>query len=371
MTATENRRPMADLAEAGQAVWLDYIRRDLLEGGELGRLVAEGLRGVTSNPSIFEQAIGRSELYDGDIAGFVTAHPGAAPAEVFEHLALADIRAAADVLRPVHDDTGGRDGFISLEVDPGLAHDTEGTIAEARRLWAAVFRPNLMIKVPATPAGLPAIEALIGDGVNVNVTLIFSLAQYEAVAQAFLAGLARCDDPSKVASVASVFVSRIDSAVDALLEELGSEEALALRGRTAVANAKVVHRRFGELFGDDFEAEWGRGVAPQRPLWASTSTKNPTYPDLLYVEPLVGPDTVNTMPPATLEAFLDHGAVVADTVSDGLDDADRVLAELARLGIDLEAVCDRLRSDGVTAFADAFGSLLDAIDAKASALADR
>lgn len=361
-------KPMAELAAVGQAVWLDYIRRDLLTDGGLQGLIDDGLRGVTSNPAIFEKAIAGSDLYDDDIAAFVAAHPDADPLAIFEHVAVADIRAAADLLAPVHEATEGRDGFISLEVSPTLAHDTEGTIAEAKRLWTDVFRPNLMIKVPATPEGIPAIEELIAAGINVNVTLIFSLEQYEAVAGAFLAGLERTSDPSAVASVASVFVSRIDAAVDRALEGVGTDAALALRGRVAVANSKVVYRRAQELFGDDFEAEWGRGVAPQRVLWASTSTKNPEYDDLLYVTPLVGADTVNTMPPATLDAFVDHGTVTAGAVLDGVDDADTVLADLADQGVDLAAVCDTLLAEGVDAFVTAFDALLDAIADKRARL---
>lgn len=367
MTATDTRRPMAELAAVGQSVWLDYIRRDLL-GGELGSLVADGLRGMTSNPTIFEKAIGGTDLYDADIAEFVAHHPDASAVDIFEHLAIADIREATDQLRTVYDASGGRDGFVSLEVSPDLARDTDGTIAEARRLWAAVDRPNLMIKVPATPEGIPAVEALIGDGINVNVTLMFSMAHYEAVARAFLRGLESCDDPSTVNSVASVFVSRIDSAVDDRLDGIGTEAASALKGRAAVANAKVIHARSRELFGEAFVAEWGRGVGPQRPLWASTSTKNPEYPDLLYVEPLVGADTVNTLPPATLEAFIDHGTVVADAVEDGLAAARSDLAALSTLGIDLDAICEDLQDAGVDSFAASFRSMLDAIDAKRATL---
>jgi transaldolase len=358
---------MAELAAVGQSVWLDYIRRDLLDG-ELGSLVADGLRGMTSNPTIFEKAIAGTELYDADIAEFVARHPDASAVDVFEHLAIADIREATDQLRTVYDESAGRDGFVSLEVSPDLARDTEGTIAEARRLWVAVDRPNLMIKVPATPEGIPAVEALIGDGINVNVTLMFSMAHYEAVARAFLRGLESCDDPSTVNSVASVFVSRIDSAVDERLDGIGTEAASALKGRAAVANAKVIYARSRELFGEPFVAEWGRGVGPQRPLWASTSTKNPEYPDLLYVEPLVGSDTVNTLPPATLDAFIDHGTVVADAVEHDVAAARGDLAALGAVGIDLDAICDDLQDAGVDSFAASFRSMLDAIDAKRASL---
>jgi len=367
VTATETRRPMAELAAVGQSVWLDYIRRDLLDG-ELEGLVEAGLRGMTSNPTIFEKAIGGTDLYDSDIAEFVAGNPDASSVDIFEHLAIADIREATDQLRPVHDESGGRDGFVSLEVSPDLARDTDGTVSEARRLWSKVDRPNLMIKVPATAEGIPAIETLIGEGINVNVTLMFSMAHYEAVAGAFLRGLEACDDPSGVNSVASVFVSRIDTAVDDALTDVGTEEAAALRGRIAVANAKAIYARSRELFGDDFVAEWGRGVGPQRPLWASTSTKNPDYPDLLYVEPLVGSDTVNTLPPATLEAFLDHGTVVPGAVADGVDAAHQALADLDAVGVDLDAICRDLQDAGVVSFADSYRSMLDAIDAKRAGL---
>lgn len=370
MTVTETRRPMAELAAVGQSVWLDYIRRDLITSGELAALVDAGLRGMTSNPTIFDKAIGGTELYDEDIAGFLAEHPDADAEAIFEHVAIADIRAAADLLAPVHDAADGRDGFVSLEVSPDLARDTEGTIADARRLWAAVDRPNLMIKVPATPEGLPAITALIGDGINVNVTLMFSLAHYEAVVDAYLAGLADCDDPATVNSVASVFVSRIDVAVDERLEALDTDAARDLRGKVAVANSKRIYARSRDLLGDDFEAEWGRGVAPQRPLWASTSTKNPAYDDLLYVEGLVGAGTVNTMPPETLDALVDHGEVRADAVTEDLDRAEAVLGALAAVGVDLDEVCDDLQDEGVEKFASSYRSMLESIESKRAALAD-
>ena len=362
-------RQMAELAAVGQSVWLDYIRRDLTTSGELEGLVADGLRGMTSNPTIFDNAIGGSDLYDEAIAAFAASHPDASAIEVFEHVAIEDIQAACDVLSVVHDETGGRDGFVSLEVSPTLVHDTAGTIAEAKRLWAAVDRPNLMIKVPGTAEGLPAITELIGSGVNINVTLLFSIGDYEAVVGAYLAGLERCDDPSSVHSVASMFISRIDTAVDAMLDEIGSEEALALRGKVAVAHTKVLYARAEDLLlGDDFEAEWGRGVAPQRPLWASLGVKNPDYSDLLYVEPIVGAHTVSTMPPVTLEALLDGGVVAANAVTEGVDEARATLDALARLGIDIDAVCKELQDAGADAFVASFQSMLDTIDAKRSSL---
>ena len=363
-----DRRPMQELADAGQSVWLDYIRRDLMETGELDAMIDAGLRGMTSNPSIFEKAIGGSDLYDDAIAAFLADHPDASPVEIFESLAIDDIRAACDAFARVYETTSGADGFVSLEVAPNLAHDTDTTISEAKRLWAAVDRPNLMIKVPATPEGLPVITELIGSGVNVNVTLIFSLAHYEAVAQAFIAGIEQNATPHEVASVASVFISRIDSAIDDLLDKEGSDKALALRGQIAVANCKVVYALSEELFGDDFEAIWGRGVRPQRPLWASTSTKNPAYSDVKYVEELVGEGTVNTVPPATLDAFEDHGVVTAGAVAEGAPRAAAAIAALPGLGIDLDEVCDDLRAKGVTSFVDAFDGMLAAIEEKKARL---
>jgi transaldolase len=363
-----DRRPMQELADAGQSVWLDYIRRDLMETGELDAMIDAGLRGMTSNPSIFEKAIGGSDLYDEAIATLLAERPDATTVEIFESLAIDDIRAACDAFARVYEETSGADGFVSLEVAPDLAHDTETTISEARRLWAAVDRPNLMIKVPATPEGLPAITELIASGVNVNVTLIFSLVHYEAVANAFIAGIEQNAAPHEVASVASVFISRIDSAVDKLLDEEGSGAALALRGEIAVANCKVVYALSEDLFGDDFEAIWGRGVRPQRPLWASTSTKDPDYSDVKYVEELVGEGTVNTVPPATLDAFEDHGVAAPGAVAEGLAEARAAIAALSGLGVDLDAVCDELRAKGVTAFVDAFDGMLSAIDEKKARL---
>jgi transaldolase len=349
--------------EHGQAAWLDFIERDLLVGGGLERLLVEdGVRGVTSNPSIFRAAITGSDAYDADIDTFLDTHPTARTTELYEALAIADIRMAADILAPVFSSSSGSDGFVSLEVSPHLAHDTAGTETEARRLWRAVDRPNLMIKVPATRAGIPAIEALIAGGINVNATLMFSLADYEAVATAYLRGLERRDDPSGVASVASFFVSRVDTKVDAVLEGLGSERALALRGRAAVANSRLAFRRFLELFhGAGFAPLAARGALVQRPLWASTSTKNPAYPDVLYVEELVGPETVNTLPTATLEAYRDHGRP-SDRLTQSFDDDEAVLAELAGLGIDLDAITADLQREGVASFAEAFDQLVAALD---------
>jgi len=349
--------------EHRQAVWLDFIERDLLTGGGLARLVADdGVRGVTSNPSIFQKAIEGGGPYDEAVAGLLAADPGMTTVQLYEALAIEDIQHAADILQPMWKESRGGDGFVSLEVSPHLARDTKGTLAEAKRLWKTVGRPNLMIKVPATSEGIPAIEALIGDGINVNSTLMFSLADYEAVATAYLRGLEVNSNPAAVASVASFFVSRVDTKVDAALETIGTPEALALRGRAAIANAKLAYRRFGELFGAEaFASLSARGAMVQRPLWASTSTKNPEYRDVMYVEELIGPDTVNTLPVATLEAFRDHGEPRTSLLED-VGGADRVFADLAAIGVDIDAVTTELQVEGVAAFAKSYDQLLAALD---------
>ncbi|MFQ5949025.1 MAG: transaldolase, partial [Acidimicrobiia bacterium] len=328
---------LAALHQQGQSVWLDYIRRSLIESGDLDRLVADGLRGVTSNPSIFEKAITGSSDYDGDLVALLDADPHADAVALYERLAVTDIQQAADALRPVFDASEGGDGHVSLEVSPHLARDTEGTISEAHRLWETVGRPNLMIKVPATAEGAPAIETLIEEGINVNVTLIFSLDHYEAIAEAYLRGLERSADPSRVASVASFFVSRVDTAVDRILDDDGGPEALGLRGTIAVANARLAYRRFQELFNERFADLKRRGARPQRLLWASTGTKNPAYSDVMYIEELVGADTVNTVPPATLEAFRDHGSVRGATIAEDVAGAEAAVERLSALGVDLGA----------------------------------
>lgn len=359
-----------DLAELGQSVWLDYIRRAFIESGELQELIEAGLRGVTSNPSIFEKAIAGSADYDEELKQL--ARTSRSPEGIYEALAIEDIQQAADLFRPLFDKTNGQDGYVSLEVNPGLANNTQGTIAEARRLFAAVDRPNVMIKVPATPAGIPAIRALLSEGINVNVTLMFSLNHYNAVAEAYLGGLealvAAGGDPGRVASVASFFLSRVDTAVDEQLEKMGTARAITLKGRTAIANAKVVYHRFQELFsGERWEKLAGQGARPQRVLWASTGTKDPAYPDTMYVDPLIGPYTVNTLPPATLQAFLNHGTV-AVTVTTGVDEARQHLAQLAGLGINLDSVTEALQKDGVEKFAQSFRALVAGIIAKAEQL---
>lgn len=358
-----------ELAELGQAIWLDYISRSLLASGELQELVDQGLRGVTSNPSIFEKAIAGSADYDEDLNRLVG--EGRSVEEIYEDLAMSDIRSAADILRPVYEKSEGADGYVSLEVNPALAHDTEATIAEARRLFASLERPNVMIKVPATAAGLPAIEALIGEGVNINVTLIFSLEQYEAVATAYIAGLEKLalagGDVGKVASVASFFISRVDTAVDKALEEIGNTE---IQGKIAIDNAKIAYSRFREIFSSERWKKLATGTARvQRPLWASTSSKNPAYPDTLYVDNLIGPDTVNTLPPATLDDFLDHGTVAA-TVETDVAGARSRLAELAALGIDLDAITNKVLDEGVAAFAKSFEGLIASIAEKRRKLLD-
>jgi transaldolase/glucose-6-phosphate isomerase len=359
------------LAEIGQAIWVDFIRRGFITTGQLQALVDQGVQGVTSNPSIFEKAIAGSTDYDGALEDLVAA--GLSVDQIYEALAIDDIRSAADVLRPTYDTTGGADGYVSLEVSPHLAHDTASTVAEARRLFGIIARPNVMIKVPATPAGVPAITSLIGEGINVNVTLIFSLEQYEAIARAYIAGLeqlaAAGGNVGHVGSVASFFVSRIDTAVDRALDGIGATD---LQGKIAIASARVAYARFHELFrGQPWERLAALGARPQRPLWASTSTKNPDYPDTMYVDHLIGPQTVNTVPPDTLAAFLEHGQV-ALTLEQGLVKARQQLASLADLGIDLRAITQKLQDDGVEAFARSFDALLQAIaDKRAQFLASK
>jgi transaldolase len=355
-----------DIHQAGTSVWFDFIRRDLLEDGGLAALVAEGIRGVTSNPSIFQKAIADSTEYDDDIRVALEAEPACTVNDLYESFAIEDIRAAADILRSVYDDSDGADGFVSLEVSPLLASDTDATVTEARRLWAAVDRPNLLIKVPATAEGVPAIETLIGEGINVNVTLIFSLEHYESIARAYIRGLETADDPSRIASVASFFVSRVDTLTDSRLTDIGSDQALALRGRAGIANSKLAYRLYEELFGpESFGHLAARGARPQRLLWASTGTKNPEYSDVLYVEELIGPNTVNTAPPATIDAFRDHGEVRGATLLEDWEAADADIAALASVGVDFEDVTATLQTEGVESFAAAFQSLMTTLKEKA------
>jgi transaldolase/glucose-6-phosphate isomerase len=357
--------PVAELRQQGQSIWLDYIRRGLMQSGELKRLIENGVTGMTSNPTIFDKAIAGSKEYDEALASLLKVDAMVEPKRLFEQLAVEDIRMATDALRPVWEQTKGLDGYVSLEVSPELAHDTQGSINEARRLWRAVDRPNLLIKIPSTREGIPAVETLIGEGVNVNITLMFSLAHYEAVAQAYLRGLAKCARPERVASVASFFVSRVDTMVDAALEKIGTPEAARLRGQIGVANCRRVYQRFREIFHGDAFAEWRKhGARVQRVLWASTSTKNPAYSDVLYVEELIGADTVNTMPPETLEAFTDHGNVRGATIEQDVAQALGQIKALGRVGISLDAVTEKLQEDGVTAFAKSFEQLMNTLDEK-------
>jgi transaldolase len=357
----------------GQAIWLDYISRDLLRSGQLAALVDEGITGVTSNPTIFHQAISNHSSYDEDIARLV--QEGKTAAEIYEVLTLGDVGEAADVLRPTYNETHGRDGFVSIEVNPHLANDTEGTVAEARRLFHALHRPNVMIKVPGTDAGLPAIATLIGEGINVNVTLIFAVSMYEKVIEAYLAGLDRFQQTGRplglVSSVASFFVSRVDTLTDKVIEhrvEHGEPHLEPLYGLAAVANAKIAYERYKAVFvAERFEPLRSRGARPQRPLWASTSTKNPSYPDTKYVDPLIGVNTVNTVPPTTLEAIRDH-AVTAQTIERDLDRAHSLMAEFAGLKIDMDWVTACLLDEGVKAFASSYDKLLADIEKKRAAL---
>ncbi|MBZ5533652.1 MAG: bifunctional transaldolase/phosoglucose isomerase [Acidobacteriia bacterium] len=369
--------PLLQLQELGQSVWLDYIRRDLLLNGELQRLISEdGLRGMTSNPAIFEKAITGSKDY-ADFLEQLRAQ-GLSAAEIFERVAIRDIQGAADLLRPVYQATSRRDGYVSLEVSPTLARNTQGTIDEARRLWKAVNRENLMIKVPGTPEGVPAIRQLTGEGLNINITLLFAQEAYERVAEAFIDGLEILHnaggDVSKIASVASFFVSRIDTLVDSIvaarLKNVSSpQEKLLLQGllgKVAIANAKQAYHKYGQLFsGPRWKALASRGAQTQRLLWASTGTKNPDYSDVLYVDQLIGPETVNTIPPVTLDAFRDHGRVER-TIDRDLSAADRTMASLETAGISMQEVTEKLLDDGIKLFDDAFTKLLAAVEAKKS-----
>ena len=353
------------LRRLGQSVWYDNMYRALIGSGELQRLIDSGVTGLTSNPTIFEKAVSSGDDYDDSLIAYAKA--GLTPEDAFEALAIEDIQAAADLLRPVYEDTGGADGFASLEVNPHLAHDTEGTIQAAQRLFSALGRSNAMIKVPATPEGIPAIRRLIGQGININVTLTFSLEMYARVRQAYVAGLEDLvhagGDPSSVSSVASFFVSRVDTSVDGLLEN-GGEKVRHLLGKAAVANARVAYQDFKETFATPrFQALSAKGARVQRPLWASTSTKNPDYSNVMYVETLIGPDTVNTMPDATLTAFLEHGTA-RHSIEDNVHEARETLRSLESAGISMDAVTTQLMHDGVKAFADSFDQLIENISAK-------
>ena len=366
--------PLKDLLNYGQSVWLDYIRRDLFTSGELKRLIEEdGLRGMTSNPAIFEKAIAGSADYTDLLQSLATRTDLDAKGR-YEILAIRDIQDAADSLRPVYESSKRRDGYVSLEVSPYLARNTPDTIEEARRLWKAVGRENVMIKVPGTAEGIPAFQQLISEGINVNVTLLFSQEVYERVAAAYIAGLeqlaARGGDVSRIASVASFFISRIDSSIDSIVEARlkkskdprEQEQLKSLLGKVAVANGKQTYQRYLRIVsGKRWKALAAKGAQTQRVLWASTSTKNPNYCDVLYVEELIGRDTVNTIPPATFDAFRDHGRPRASLTED-LDSANKTMETTAKLGISMKEVTDKLTDDGVRLFAEAFDKLLEALE---------
>jgi transaldolase len=363
--------PLRRLGDLGQSIWYDYITRDLLASGELHRLIADdGLRGMTSNPTIFEKAIAGSRLYDEDIRRFT--EQGRSAAEIFEALAVADVQSACDAFLPLYQQSQGADGYVSLEVSPRLAHQADATVHEARRLWNAVGRPNAMIKIPGTAEGLAAIMESIEAGINVNVTLLFSVERYAQVIEAFLSGLERRMDRGlpvrSIASVASFFVSRVDGKIDPQLDRTSLS---GLRGKIAIANAAIAYKTFRESLATD---RWSRlsraGALPQRPLWASTSTKDPKYPDVYYVEALIAPDTVNTVPPETLEAYRDHGSPKV-RIDEGIAAAPAQFAELAKQGIDLPAITRELEIDGVAKFAASHTAVLAGLDSKAEMLAAR
>ena len=365
-TLTHTRSRMAALLELGQSIWLDYLRRGMIRSGELAGLIDAGLRGMTSNPTIFEQGIAEDDDYDEALARLATS--GRTDAEIFEAVAVADVRSAADLYRPVYDQSNGGDGFVSIEVSPALARDTRGSIAEAERLWRAVDRPNVMIKIPGTAEGWPAVEQCLDAGININITLLFSVEHYLKVAEAYLAALearlARGEPIHRVASVASFFVSRVDTEVDARLGKINEPEAKELSGTIGIANARLAYAEFERIRSSD---RWRRlaekGAKVQRPLWASTGTKNPAYSDVLYLDALIGPDTINTVPPDTLRKFDDHGTV-APTLAGHEADARSRMERLARLGVDFDDVTGVLEDEGIEKFEKSFAALLAAIGRK-------
>jgi transaldolase / glucose-6-phosphate isomerase len=366
--------PLKALLSYGQSMWLDYIRRDLITSGSLKKMIEDdGLRGMTSNPSIFEKAIAESSLYDDMLKSLALRNDLDATA-CYEQIAIRDIQGVADLLRSVYEESKSRDGYVSLEVSPLLALKTQETIVEARRLWKAVNRENVMIKVPGTAEGLPAIRQLIGEGININVTLLFAQEVYEKVAEAYIAGLEdlakRGGNLNKMASVASFFISRIDTLVDSMIDDKlktatdAQQQTLlkSLKGKVAIANGKLTYQRYQRIFsGPRWEALATKGAQTQRVLWASTSTKNPAYRDVMYVEELIGPDTVNTMPPATIEAFRDHGRL-RNSLTEDVPGAQKVMDDLAKAGISIKEVTTKLTTDGVKLFADAFHKLLAAVE---------
>ena len=363
MTDNQTSRLHQLFEEHGQSPWLDNLRRGWLHDGEMERWIASGVRGITSNPSIFQKAIEGSEEYTEQFDAL--AADGVSTEDAYWELVISDIEGALALLRPLYDESNGLDGFVSVEVDPGLAHDRAGTEAAARTLWDRIDEPNVYIKIPATVEGVGAIEEMIAEKRNVNVTLLFSVERYRDVMEAYLRGLERAEgDLSAISSVASFFISRVDVAVDAALNEEGSELALSLRGKAAIANGKLANAAFKEVFsGPRWEALVARGAQVQRPLWASTGTKDPEYSDTLYVDELIGPDTVNTIPDSTLANFIDHGTV-SRTLDVAVDDAREVLANVAALGIDLEEIAGALEVAGVASFEKAFDDLLAALEAQ-------
>jgi len=372
---TTNR--LTALHDAGQSIWLDFIDRTILRNGELARKIREdALSGMTSNPTIFEKALAEGDEYDDQIK---SAPPGLTAWDLFELVETTDVRTACDIFADTYRDTNGADGYVSIEVSPGVSNDADASIAEARRLWATVDRPNVMVKIPGTVEGARAVRTLTADGINVNITLLFSIDAHRRVIEAYLGGLedraATGKDISRIASVASFFVSRVDSEVDKRIDAIaadadaaGKDRAMSLKGRAAVANAQLAYQLSTEMFAG---ARWAslaaKGARLQRPLWASTSTKNPAYRDVVYVEELIGPDTVNTMPPATVDAFKDHG-VVARTVDRNLREAQRVMDQLAEIGIDFHAVTDKLLVDGLASFQKSFESLIAGLERKTKTL---
>jgi len=366
---------LEQLTAAGQSIWYDNIKRSMFASGELKKLIADGLRGMTSNPTIFEKAIDSGTDYDEQLKSLAGKERD--PQKLFEALAIQDIRAALDEFRPLYEKTNGGDGFVSLEVSPLLAHDTADTVEAAKRLWKTVDRPNLMIKIPGTLEGGPAITETIAAGINVNVTLLFSLASYEMAAHAYIAGLEKLHHAGgkldRIASVASFFLSRIDTKVDSEIGAkiaAGNKDLEHLLGKAAIANAKIAYEKFEQIFGTErFKKLAAHGAKVQRPLWASTSTKNPKYYDLMYVETLVGEHTVNTIPPATFTALLDHGKVTPNTVKSDLAGAHKVFAELKSAGISLNRITSELTVEGVQSFDDSYNKMLEAIGEKQSALA--
>jgi transaldolase len=353
--------------DGGQSPWIDNLTRDRVRSGKLANMVDEGIRGVTSNPTIFQKAMTNSKMYDADFARLIE---GGTVEQAFWEMAISDVTGALEILHPLYEQSGASDGFVSLEVSPRLAYDTEGTIKDARSFHEKINMPNLLVKIPATEAGVPAIRQMISEGHNINVTLIFSLERYDAVIEAYISGLEELGrsggDVSRVHSVASFFVSRVDTEVDRRLEASGTDKLASVRGKAAVAQAKLAYKLFQDRFaGPRWEALAAKGAHVQRPLWASTSTKNPAYPDLLYVDSLIGPDTVNTMPDATVDAFKDHG-VVARTVDKGVDQAQADLDALHEAGIDMSDVSHRLEEEGVASFSKSYDELLQALEDKAN-----